>query len=75
MIHTNELPSRHLVSEIDSPTNSRDGFTGPPGKLLKNVNTMKTADSFFLSLENHIVLNCLMTSLESSVRIRKTATC
>ena len=45
MIHTNQLPFRHIISEIDGPTNSRDGFTGPTGKLLKNVNTMKTADA------------------------------
>ena len=46
MIHTNQLPLRHLISQLDGPTNSRDGFTGPIGKLLKTVNTMKVTDSF-----------------------------
>ena len=39
MIHTNELPLRHLITELDGPTNSRDGFTGPIGKLIKKVHS------------------------------------
>ena len=38
MLHTNELPLRRLITELDGPTNSRDGFTGDIGKLLKKVN-------------------------------------
>ena len=45
MIHTNELPLRHLISTLDGKTNSSDGFTGPIRRLLKDVNDIATAES------------------------------
>ena len=41
MLHTNELPLRHLIQEIDGPTTSNTGFSGPIGKLLYRVNLME----------------------------------
>ena len=41
MIHTNELPLRHLIVSIDGKTSSKDGFTGPIGKLLSQVDDME----------------------------------
>ena len=46
MLHTNELPLRYLITELDGPTNSRDGFTEPIEKLLKRVNSIPLKDSF-----------------------------
>ncbi len=40
-IHCNELPLRHLIHKMDGPTKGKDGLSGPMGKLLPNVNTMK----------------------------------
>lgn len=34
MLHTNELPLRHLITELDGPTGSANTLTGPVGKLL-----------------------------------------
>ena len=41
MCHTNELPLRHLIDKLDGKTSSKDGFTGPVGKLLSNVPDME----------------------------------
>ena len=46
MLHTTELPLRHLFSMLDGKTNSKDGWTGPIGKLLANVNSMKRKVNF-----------------------------
>ena len=40
MLHINELPLRHLVEKLDGATTSRDGFTGPIGKLLSKVHDL-----------------------------------
>lgn len=40
VLHTNELPLRHLITSLDGKTSSKDGFSGPIGKLLSHVNTM-----------------------------------
>ena len=45
-LHINELPLRHLMTALDGPTCSDKGWTGPIGKLLKNVNTMKRLEEF-----------------------------
>ena len=39
-IHTNELPFCHLIQIIDGKTSSKDGFSGPIGKKLFEVNFM-----------------------------------
>ena len=39
-VHTLELPLRHLISGLDGPTTSKDGFQGPVGKLLSSVEEM-----------------------------------
>ena len=45
-LHTNELGLRHLFEELDGKTNSKTGWNGPLGKLLKSVQSMKTNYSF-----------------------------
>ena len=35
--HTNELKLKHLIVALDGPTSSKEGFTGPIGKLLSKV--------------------------------------
>ena len=40
ILHINDLPLRHLVEKLDGPTTSKDGFTGPIGKLLSKVNEL-----------------------------------
>ena len=39
-LHTNELPHRHLIANVDGPTCSDKGFTGPVCSLLNQVNEM-----------------------------------
>ena len=39
-LHTNELGLRHLFEELDGKTNSKTGWSGPLGKLLKSVQGM-----------------------------------
>ena len=46
MLHTNELPLRHLITTMDGPTSSGTGFTGPVGRLLKKVNEMEYDPEF-----------------------------
>ena len=46
MLHTTELPLCHFFSMLDEKTNSKDGWTGPIGKLLKTVNSMKRITTF-----------------------------
>ena len=46
MLHTNELLLRHLIENLDGKTSSKDGFTGPIGKLLSQVNTMERNFNF-----------------------------
>ena len=46
MKHTNELKLRHLITTLDGPTSSRDGFTGPVGKLLSRVDDMPVNENF-----------------------------
>ncbi|KAG0722390.1 hypothetical protein GWK47_006057 [Chionoecetes opilio] len=41
LLHTNELPLRHLITSIDGPTSSDTGFTGPVCSLLSSVNEMQ----------------------------------
>ena len=48
MLHTNELPLKHLITNLDGPTNSMDGFKGPIGKLLSKVNQLKWLEKFEL---------------------------
>jgi hypothetical protein len=46
LAHTNELPLRHLIEQLDGKTSSKDGFTGPIGKLLSKVMQMELNPSF-----------------------------
>ncbi|KAG0719337.1 hypothetical protein GWK47_050703 [Chionoecetes opilio] len=41
VLHTNELPLRHLITSINGPTSSDTGFTGPVCSLLFSVNEMQ----------------------------------
>ena len=45
-LHTNELLLRHLIEGLDCTTDSKTGFSGPLGKLLKDVPNMKRTRSF-----------------------------
>ena len=40
LLHTNELPLRHLIIELDGPTASGDKFMGPLGQALDQVEDM-----------------------------------
>ena len=40
LLHTNELPLRHLLVELDGPTGSANTLTGPVGKLLPITQTL-----------------------------------
>ena len=46
MTHTNELPLRHLIEKLDGKTSSKDGFTGPIGKLLSKVIELEVNPEF-----------------------------
>ena len=46
MLHANELPLRHLFSNLDGKTSGPRCFTGPIGKLLQNCE-MKTIQKFY----------------------------
>ena len=45
MLHANELPLRHLFSNLDGKTSGPRCFTGPIGKLLQNCER-KTVQKF-----------------------------
>ena len=58
-LHINELPLRHLIAEIDGPTNSDHTFSGPIGKEIgKNVEDLEINPNFqrIISGENLVVL-------------------
>ena len=46
LVHTNELGLRCLIQKTDGKTDSKKGFSGPLGKLLKLVPQMKHNPSF-----------------------------
>ena len=45
-LHTNELPLRHLIIELDGPTSSDNTFSGPLGKALQNVEDLEYNPKF-----------------------------
>ena len=45
-LHTNELPLRHLITTLDGPTSSAEGFMGPVCSLLSRVNEMAYDSKF-----------------------------
>ena len=46
LLHTNELPLRHLIIKIDGPTSSDRGFSGPVCKNLSKVEEMEFDPDF-----------------------------
>ena len=46
MLHTNELMLRQLITKLDGKSDSKTGFSGPIGKMLKNVEKMKPKYDF-----------------------------
>ena len=48
MIHTNELPLRHLIEKLDGKSNSSVGYSGPIGKLLPKVHDFPVNDNFMV---------------------------
>ena len=45
-LHTNELGLRHLMEELDGKTNSKSGWSGELGKLLKSASEMRVNYEF-----------------------------
>ena len=46
ILHTNELPLRHLIAGTDGPTTSDHTFSGPLGKALSSVTEMEPNPRF-----------------------------
>ena len=45
-LHTNELPLRHLMIDLDGQTSSNNKFSGPIGRLITSkVTSLKVKDS------------------------------
>jgi hypothetical protein len=45
-LHLNELPLRHLMADLDGPTTSDTGFSGPVGKALAGATELPVKKSF-----------------------------
>ena len=45
-LHTNELPLRHLITNLDGKTSGNNTFTGPIGKLLPSVTELDMNQNF-----------------------------
>ena len=45
-LHTNELPLRHLIEDLDGKTSSDKGFSGPLGKALDTVTSLEMNPRF-----------------------------
>jgi hypothetical protein len=45
-LHTNELGLRHLFQQLDGKTDSKTGWSGPLGKLLKSVDSLERNYNF-----------------------------
>ena len=46
MLHTNELPLRHLIKHLDGPTGSGNTLTGPAGRLLPQTQSLQYNPNF-----------------------------
>ena len=46
MLHTNELPLRHLIQQLDGPTGSGNTLTGPAGRLLPQTQSLPYNPNF-----------------------------
>ena len=46
MLHTNELPLRHLIKHLDGPTGSGNTLTGPAGRLLPQTQSLPYNPNF-----------------------------
>ena len=66
MLHTNELPLRHLIANLDGPKNSKGGFIGPLGKLLSKVNQLKRLEKFEPVRYFKVYVNRRFTKLQVS---------
>ncbi|KAG0727746.1 hypothetical protein GWK47_034004 [Chionoecetes opilio] len=75
VLHTNELPLRHLITSIDGPTSSDTGFTGPVCSLLSSVNEMQYNAEFrgvpggadLTEIPEYILVNMSTTRAQSLV--------
>ena len=51
LLHTNELPLRHLVQKFDGPTSGSVSFKGPIGKMLADVEELEWDENFLPIVE------------------------
>ena len=51
LLHTNELPLRHLITALDGPTGSGKTLTGPAGRTLPNTQSLPY-NPYFTSLSS-----------------------
>ena len=61
LLHTNELPLRHLIAELDGPTGSGNSFIGPAGKLLPITQTLPYNPDFTPLSVVSLSLCCLLS--------------
>ena len=59
LLHTNELPLRHVFMEIDGTTKSPDAFSGPIGSLLDEVVSYWGVTSFTRIVDTKFLDNLL----------------
>ena len=60
MIHTNELPLRHLFIQFDGVTSGKDSFTGPIGKAVKTTESLELKPRFKKIPDGQDFLICQM---------------
>ena len=51
LLHTNELPLRHLFQKLDGPTSGSSSFRGTLGKMLQHVEELEWNDTFHPIIE------------------------
>ena len=67
MLHTNELPLRHLMTALDGPTTGKDSFSGPIGRAAKQANTLdaKTFQAIPVETDMHQLPEDIVNDLSS----------
>ena len=65
MIHTNELPLKHLIRNLDGDTCSAEKFSGTIGKLLSNVNNISVNYNFKAISDGEDLIDLPETTIKS----------